>query len=354
MISLYKPYMPAHLPEINNILHSGALAYGKWGKAFEEKLATFIGNEKILVVNSYNSAVLVALSSMGIVRDDEVIASPMSCLASNQPLVTQGAKVVWADIDPLTGTLDPESVRSKITHRTKAIFHNHHCGYPGYIDAINQIGKEFGIYVVDDAIEAFGATYAGKKVGNNGADITLFSFQTVRLPNTIDGGGLSFGNQELYQKSLLIRDLGVDRRFFRDETGEISANCDIQLPGFGATLNEVSSYIGLLQINEIEPLLTTQAQNALFWQHQLEGRNDLRLLQAVVSAVPNYWVFGILANNKMETIQQFRAQGYYASGVHLNNNLYSVFNNSESLPGVTDFYNRFVALPSGWWIHLEK
>ena len=151
---------------------------GSGGKLFEQKLGEYIGESRITVVNSYNSAMLIALAVIGVKPGDEIIASPMSCLASNQPFATQNLKVVWADIDPKTGTLDPESVKSKISPKTKAIFHNHYCGYPGYIDEINQIGKEKGIIVVDDAIEAFGSEYMGKRIGNTGTDITIFSFQT--------------------------------------------------------------------------------------------------------------------------------------------------------------------------------
>ena len=201
MIPLYKPYIPDMLPELNEILYSGALAYDKWGKAFEQKLSEYIGCSNIAVVNSFNSAMLVVLATLGIKPGDEIIASPMSCLASNQPFVTIGAKVIWADINPKTGTLDPESVNDKITPKTKAIFHNHHCGYVGYIDEINQIGKEKGIYIVDDAIEAFGSEYKGNKIGNTGTDATVFSFQTVRLPNTIDGGGFAFKDNELFEKA---------------------------------------------------------------------------------------------------------------------------------------------------------
>ncbi|MFA6142007.1 MAG: DegT/DnrJ/EryC1/StrS family aminotransferase [Candidatus Omnitrophota bacterium] len=136
MIPLYKPYMPAELPELNAILHSGALAYGEKGKQFEQKLSSFIGIEQLIIVNSFNSAVLVALSTLGIKSGDEIIASPMACLSSNQPPVTIGTKVIWADVDPATGTLDPESVKQKITSKTKAILHNHFCGYPGYIDEL--------------------------------------------------------------------------------------------------------------------------------------------------------------------------------------------------------------------------
>jgi len=129
MIPLYKPYMTNELPELNAILHSGSLTYGKYGKDFELVLKEYLEVKHLTLVNSFNSAALVALFSLGIKSGDEVIASPMACFASNQPFVTIGAKVVWADIDPTSGTLDPLSVKNKTTPNTKAIFHNHFCGY---------------------------------------------------------------------------------------------------------------------------------------------------------------------------------------------------------------------------------
>jgi len=353
MISLFKPYMTTELPELDAILHSGALSYGKWGKLFETKLGEYIGEQKIVSVNSYNSAMLVALTVIGIKPGDEIIASPMSCLASNQPFVTQGAKVIWADIDPTTGTLCPDSVCSKISSKTKAIFHNHFCGYVGNIDEINAIGKENGIMVVDDAIEAFGSEYKGKKIGNVGTDMTVFSFQTVRLPNTIDGGGLAFNNSELYEKALLVRDYGIDRKNFRTGNGEINTACDISTPGFGATLSEINSYIGCLQMDKVDELLSFQRNNAKIWRNLVLSKYpDTIFLGNTANELPNYWVFGILNPNKRILLEQFRKEGYYASSVHLPNNYYSVFNNREELPGVSEFYANFLALPCGWWLNI--
>jgi dTDP-4-amino-4,6-dideoxygalactose transaminase len=350
MVPLYKPYMTAELPELNTILHSGALAFGKYGKEFEQKLGSFIGVEQLTLVNSFNSAVLVALNSLGIKQGDELIASPMACLASNQPHVTIGAKVVWADVDPSTGTLDPESVKQKITSKTKVIFHNHFCGYPGYIDEINSIGQDYGIPVVDDAIEAFGSEYKGKKIGNNGTDVTIFSFQAVRLPTSIDGGAVIFKDKTLYEKSLLVRDSGIDRKYFRDNLGEINPNYDISVPGFGATMSDVNSYIGLQQMKDIAMLIEKQRKNAIRWTEWIcENFPHYKLLSHRNENLPNFWVFGILTDNKAETIIKFREMGYYASGVHFNNNNYSVFGDRIKLKGVSEFNNRFVALPSGWW-----
>ena len=113
--------------------------------------------------------------------------------------------------------------------------HNHFCGYPGFIDEINVIGKEYGISVIDDCIEAFGSEYKGRKLGNCGTDITIFSFNAVRIPNTIDGGAIIIHNKDLLKQAVLIRDCGIDRSIFRDELGEISPLCDITVTGNGNT-----------------------------------------------------------------------------------------------------------------------
>ena len=337
--------MPAELPELENILHSGALAYGKWGKEFEAKLRAYVGTEQLMTTNTFAMAIQIALTVLDLKPGDEVISSPMSCLASNQPLNTFGLKVKWADIDPKTGTLSPDSVRKAITPNTKLIFHNHFCGYIGYVDEINAIGREFGIPVIDDCVEAFGTKYKGNVAGNLGTDITIFSFQTVRLPNTIDGGAVVFKDKALYEKALLARDFGIRRNIFRDQYGEISPLCDISTPGFGGTMSDINSYIGCRQMEDLPSLLDKLKQNAEKWNEEIE----LFKLNGRLEIEPNYWVYGVLSDNKVEDMLRFREQGFYASGVHLPNTFYSVFGNQGQLPGVTEFNNKFIALPCGWW-----
>jgi dTDP-4-amino-4,6-dideoxygalactose transaminase len=351
MIPLYKPHIPEYLPDLSHILHSGSLAYGKYGIEFEQKLKSFLDVQQLITVNSFNSAVLVVLLTLGIKPNDEIIASPMACLASTQPLLLLGAKVVWADIDPTTGTLAPDDVRKKITKKTKVIFHNHFCGYSGYIDEINAIGKEYAIPVVDDGIEAFGTKYKDNYIGNTGTDITIFSFQAVRLPTAIDGGAIVFKDKTLFEKSLLVRDSGINRKYFRDELGEISVSYDIETIGFAATMSEINSYIGSVQMNKIEALLEKQENNAEQWKQKL--KEEFPAVQFVGGKYinnPNYWVFGILARNKEEYMKKFRDMGFYTSSVHFPNSLYSVFGKKVDLPGVNEFYSRFLALPCGWWV----
>ncbi len=349
MIPLYKPFMP-DVPLVDGILHSGKLAYGRYGREFEKSLTAFFGTQNVIVTSAFNMSILVALSTLGIVAGDTVIASPMACLASTQPLLSMGIKVRWADVDIETGTLSPDSVEKLMNIGPVAIIHNHFCGHVGFIDEINTIGKKHGVPVIDDCIEAFGSEYKGKKLGNVGTDVTIFSFNPVRLPNTLNGGAVVFKEQSLLNKSILVRDCGIDRTRFGDEIGEINPCCDIELVGHSATMNEISSYIGIQQMKQIQGLLDAQRENADEWDKKIEGLSVGVKPIKMTEALPNYWVYGTLVKNKRETIEYFRKRGFHASGVHMNNNIYSVFSDRSPLKGTIEFQNKFVALPCGWWI----
>lgn len=348
LIPLFKPHMP-ELPELHNIINSGFLASGKYTNDFENKLKDYFETNSLIVASSYHISILIAITALDIKYGDEIIASPMGCLASIQPYLSYGLKIIWADVNPETGTLSPESVEKKITKNTKAIIHNHYCGYPGDIDSINEIGKKYNIPVIDDGIECFGSIYKNKKIGNCGTDITVFSFNAVRIPNTIDGGCVIFKDENLYRKALLIRDCGIDRGNFRDANGEINPNCDISIIGYSGTMSNVNGYIGSKQMNCIDNIIQKQRINASKLEQVLKDRNDIKILSSNYSK-PNYWIFGVLAENKEKFMNEMRLRGLTASSVHINNNIYSVFGDKVYLPGVDKFISKFVALPSGWWI----
>lgn len=355
MIPVFKPYMPQGIEkELMEILTSGQLSYGRYGRAFENKLGAFVGNDKIVTTTTYNQALLMVLSILNLKPGDEIIASPVSCLASNQPFAIKGLSIKWIDVDPFTSTMDASQLRGMISPRTKAIFNNIFCGYAGDLDEVYSIGKEFDIPVIDDCIEGYGTKYRNKYTGNTGADITVFSFQTVRLPNTIDGGALVFSDEKRFEKAKLIRDYGIDRSKFRLPNGEINPKCDITLEGYGATMSEFNSYIGLKQLDKLDELFQIQARNADYWTTFFNDRNDVKPLDINENCKPNFWIYGVLAEDKLKFIDEMKKAGYYATGVHINNNIYSVFQNKEDLKGVNDFMNSFVAIPSGWWVDKEQ
>jgi dTDP-4-amino-4,6-dideoxygalactose transaminase len=351
MIPLHKVFMPKNISyRIENILNSGKLSFGNNTKKFEDELKLFIENDKILSISG--NSVFFALKLLDIKENDEVIASPMSCLMSTQPIVYSGAKVRWADIDPLTGTLCPDDIKRKINSKTKAIIHYHWAGYPGYIDEINEIACKNGITVIEDASEAFGAEYKNSKIGNTNTDIVCFSFTPVRLPNAIDGGGLSFKNTSLFEKAKLVRDLGIDRNLFRDEKGEISDKCDICLPGLSFTMNDLSGHVGYEQMKFLKNLLSHQRENAHKWKVHFEKDNNVKLVGLKKIIKPSYWVFSILSDKIDAFIDEYRDQGFYASKLHTRNDIYSVFgSNCSELKGVDYFSKRQVSIPCGWWMN---
>ncbi len=345
MIPLFQPFIPENIQsEINTTLYSGQLAFGKEGNAFEQLLNQWLETQNALVVSSYDSALSLLLDIYGLGADDEVVLSPLCCLRSSQPLARFGAKVVWVDIDPMTGTMSPESLIKKITSKTKLIMNYHHLGYVGYSSDIYAIGKRYGIPVIDDCLDGIGGIDHGKKAGTT-CDASVFSFDAVRLPNTIEGGGIWLSDDRLVELAKLKRDLGIDRSLYRDERKEARIDCDIAITGYACKLNEVNSLLGKKQMPILNQLLNTRKKNADFWINFLSENQKGTPLKIVNGTVPNYWVFGLLVKNKIESIDHFRQLGYWASGVHVPNSYYSLFGKEPILPGVQDFYNHFIALP---------
>ena len=183
--------------------------------------------------------------------------------------------------------------------------------------------------------------------------MTVFSLNPVRIPNCIDGGIVIFKEKEIFEKAILIRDCGIDRTKFRDELGEINPDCDINLSGYSATMSDVNGYIGSQQMEHVNTLFERQRNNAERWEKMLDEEKGVFSITRK-ETIPNYWVYGVLSNNKREDILRFRDKGYYASGVHFPNNRYSAFGVREmDLLGTMDFYDRFLALPCGWWMRHE-
>jgi dTDP-4-amino-4,6-dideoxygalactose transaminase len=351
MEPLFKVFIPEGInEELEKVLYSGRLTSGNYVSLFENKLSDFVGIN-VLAYNSYNSAASIPWEIIDLKEGDEVIASPMSCLASNQPVAVKRGVMKWTDIDPFVGSLSPDCVRKNITSKTKAILHYHWGGYPGYIDEIVAIGNEYGIPVIEDAIESFGAEYKGKRIGNTGADFTLFSFQPVRLPTSIDGGGLVCKDPKHHEKALLLRDYGIDRSKFRDSLGEISEKCDISIPGFGSAMSEINGLIGLRSFEQTPVNLALQREQALK-NHELIKSFDKTFPIGLDGTLPNYWIYTFLSENRDVLLETIRKEHkLYASKVHLRNDFYSVFGKFEAqLKGVDKFNNESLSIPCGWWM----
>jgi perosamine synthetase len=191
-------------------------------------------------------------------------------------------------------------------------------------------------------------------MGNTQTPITTFSFQTVRLPNSIDGGALAFNDEGTYQKALRMRDFGINRSNFRDELNEISCSSDISHLGYNAIMNEINALVGSRVMEHTPELIAKQRLNATRWDDFCAGKGYQRL-NGRAEIKPNYWIYSFLTPNQKQSLISIRESGYYASKVHMRNDYYSCFGSfNNTLLGVKEFENRQISVPSGWWINRFK
>lgn len=348
MIPLFKVHMPESVLEpLKEVLFSGYIGQGPKVEAFEKALVPWIGNPHILTVNSGTSALHLAMRLADVTHGSEIISSPMTCSATGQPALERGAQLVWADIDPWTGSIDPLDVERKITSRTQAIIPIHWGGYPCDLDELRRIAQKYGIPLVEDAAHAFGASYKGKPIGSQG-DLVCFSFQAIKLVTTIDGGLLACRTPDLYRRGKLLRWFGIDR-----ETPRADLRCENDILEFGYKqhMNDVSAIIGLEQLKYAAALLARNRENASFYRKRLADVKGVKLLRYADDRVSSYWLFTIRVRDR-ESFQNFMTgKGIMTSRVHVRNDLHTYTKAfRRNLPGVDEFECEQISIPVGWWV----
>ena len=159
-------------------MYSGQVGQGPRVEEFEAALAPVLGNRNVLAVNSGTSALQLALRLAG-VRGGSVVTTPMTCAATVLPVLAEGARPVWADIDPATGNIDPLDAERKLAPDTRAVLAVHWGGQPCDMGALMGLGARHGVPVIVDAAHALGASWAGEPAGSPAADVTCFSLQAI-------------------------------------------------------------------------------------------------------------------------------------------------------------------------------
>lgn len=365
----YIPLFKVHVPKaetlqgIAEVIDSGFINEGLQVTQLSKSLSLLLGVENIVLTNSGTSALTIALRVAGVGIGDEVISISMTCIASNTPIINLGAKIVWADIDPNTGSINPEDVRQKITSKTKAILFVAWAGNPCNLEALNVIGNEFGIPLIQDAAHAFGATWHDVSIANH-ADFTCFSFQAIKHFTTGDGGAIVCRNQETYFAARKLKWFGYDRESVKDEKGEWKGqrwDADIAEGsiGYKFNMNNLSAAIGLAQLGYIEEILESHRKNAAIIESLLEGHPDIQFLSIPHPAVSSHWVLTLRLKRPIlvrdNILENLNKQGIGAGLVHLPNHLYTAFADSRTdLPGTDTFSSTQISLPCGWWVTEEN
>jgi perosamine synthetase len=351
-IPLYKVHMPEEASDaIREILLSGQIAHGPNVSLFETKLQNFIGNSLVTTTKDVSTSIEMSLYMAGVRPMDEVLTSPMACLATTTPVLNLFAKVRWVDVELNTGNISPNDLESQISASTKAILIYHWAGNPVDLDSIYLIAQKNGLKVVEDAGEALGATYHGRKIGNTGTDFTVFSFHAIRHITTCDGAAIAFREPVNYERGQWLKRYGIHQPTFRDSMGEINPASDVTDAGYNSYMNHVEATIGIIQMAYLEKIVEQHYQNGCYFDETLNDIPGISIIKRQPKSRSAYWVYTLLAERRDDLMKYLREHGVYASKVHLRNDIYSCFGpNQRNLPGVDYFDDHYLSIPSGWWV----
>ncbi|HEX3013481.1 MAG TPA: DegT/DnrJ/EryC1/StrS family aminotransferase [Methanobacterium sp.] len=250
MIPIAKPFIgDEEIKEVEAVLRSGFIAQGPKVAEFEEKFADYIGTRHGVATSSGTTALHVALLCAGIGNGDEVITTPFSFAATANSVLYTGAKPVFVDINPKTYNINPEKIEEAITDKTKAIMPVHLYGQPADMDPICKIAEDHNLKVIEDAAQAHGAIYHGKKVGSIG-DMACFSFYPTKNITTGEGGIITTDDDAFDKDARAIRAHGESERY------------EHVTLGYNFRMTDIAAAIGVVQIKRLEEFNEKRIENA--------------------------------------------------------------------------------------------
>jgi dTDP-4-amino-4,6-dideoxygalactose transaminase len=245
MLPFTKPSMDeATIASVVEVLRSGWLtSNGPKVQAFEAQLSAYFGGRPVRTYNSGTCTMEIALRIAGIGPGDEVITTPNSWVATANVIIEVGATPVFADIDARTHNIDIDKVEAAITPRTKAVIPVHMCGLPCDMDKLYAVAEKHSLRVIEDAAQAIGSTWKGKRIGAFG-DFVSFSFQVNKNIMTAEGGCLVINNAEEAKLAEKYRLQGVTRSGLD--------GIDVDVLGGKYNMTEIAAAIGLGQMARLE------------------------------------------------------------------------------------------------------
>jgi perosamine synthetase len=339
-------------PRLRKTLASGHVAAGAETELFEQAVAAFTGNPDTVAIGNISAALTLALHAAGVGPGDEVVVSPMTCLATAMPIANLAARPVWCDVDPLTGMPDPAMLRSRVTPRTRALLFYHWAGDVGAIEDIVAVALDTGLPLIEDASEALGAEAGEQRLGTHGAAYTAYSFGPVRQISCGEGAALCLGSGVDAGRIRRLRRYGIDNRTFRLANGDLNPASDIEEPGFHCGLDNIAASIGLAQWHWAERNVRAHRDNGLFYESALGAIPGIRLLRRRADAHSAYWIYTLRAERRDRLIAKLHGAGIGAQRMHLRLDRYSCFakSNAGERPGVDAFDAENLAIPCGWWV----
>jgi len=378
-IPLFKVFMaPTAADEVGKVLNSGFIGQGPKVEEFELQLKNYFNNDRLITLNSGTSGLHLALHLLknpqnvtkifegmaswdeywpGIQDGDEILATALTCTASNWPILANNLKIKWVDIDPTTLNMDLDDLERKITSKTKAIMLVHWGGYPNDLDRIKQIqNKAFQMYgfrpaVIEDGAHSFGSKYKNKYLGNHG-NIVMYSLQAIKHITSIDGGILTLPYQNLYNRAKLIRWYGIDRDSNRKD---FRCEADIEEWGFKFHMNDVCATVGIENLKHANEIIKKHQLNALFYDQNLQNISGLTTLARHDDRESAFWIYSMLVEDRDNFMKWMKECNITVSQVHERNDKHTCVREYKSfLPTLDNTINKVISIPIGWWVTPEE
>jgi len=252
---------------VENVLKTDELSLGPKMEEFENSFKTYVGKKHAIAVNSGTSGLHLCIRALGIKDGDEVITTPFSFISSANCIVFEGAKPVFVDIDEKTLNIDPDKIEEAITPKTKAILLVHVFGQPCDMDSIMEIAEKHNLPVIEDACEAIGAEYKGKKVGNFGK-LSVFAFYPNKQITTGEGGMVVTDDEQLAKKIKCLRNQGRSTSTKWLDHEEI---------GYNYRLSEMSCALGASQLKRVDEILEKRSKIALQYNEFLKDIDGVEI-----------------------------------------------------------------------------
>lgn len=351
------PFLKASfLPDIHEdlagVLESGYVGPGDCVQRFEEALHSYLGAPSILVTSSCTAALTLAFINTGITDGSVVLSTPMTCAATNIPLLQLGATIEWLDVDPSSGNVTAETVIHGFNQHPEARvvvimdWGGTPCEYP---EIAEQCHRRDALLILD-AAQSFGTAYENQLYPKD-IDYVCYSFGPTKLLSAIEGGGIATKNDSSLERIRALRWYGILRegrdtlRFW---------DYKIQELGYRFVSNNLFATVGLRMLSVIEDRLRTHRNLASVYDASLGKLPGLRLGARPVNSRPNFWLYTILVEGRDRLIAKLHSDGIHAATPHQrNDHLLQAWNSSRStgrLAGLTKFCEEYLCLPIGPWL----
>lgn len=380
MIPLFKVKMsPTASDRVSEVLNSGYIGQGPIVDEFEQQLEERFNNKFVVTTNSATSAEHLAFHLLkkpfkylknvyenvafteelwpGMQNGDEVLTTALTCTATNWPILANGLKIKWVDVDKNNLNMDLDDLERKLSPTTKIVMVVHWGGYVVDLTRLNKILDDFeekhGFrpMVIEDCAHAFDSKFNNRVVGSHG-NICTFSFQAIKHMTSVDGGALVLPHKELYDRAKLLRWYGIDR-----ETNRKDFRCETDIPewGFKFHMNDVNASIGLENLKIVDKeVLAVHRDNAKYYDENLKDVTGVTLLERNSRVDSSFWIYSMLVDRKEDFMEHMKQCDIMVSQVHERNDIHSCVEEFKtSLPNLDYVQPRLISIPVGWWVTPE-